>query len=82
MDAREELLYVNDRRETLLVVLTCGECVVERGGPILSAALALCTFRVQFLLRLGRDVGDVLAYHLMGASLFCLMFVPSPCPGD
>ena len=50
-------MYVNDRRETLLVVLTCGECIDERGGPTLSAALDLCTFSVQFLLRLGRDVG-------------------------
>ena len=56
MDAREEL-YIRDRRETCLVVLTCGDCIVERGGPSLRVVLALCAFRVQFLLRLGQDVG-------------------------
>ena len=51
-------ICIMDRRETRLVVLTCEDCIVERGGPSLSAVLALCIFRVQFLLRLGQDVGE------------------------
>ena len=39
------------------MVLTCEDCIVEHGEPSLSAVLALCAFRVQFLLRLGQDVG-------------------------